>query len=203
MFTIFAKIFKKIRHGSIFYFTKGIFSSLGLMRLRKKFGFDRWHISPKEFRPYALDIIRYINSTIDPDGTVVEIGCGLGEIIRNIKARFLFGYDTSEPVITAASQLDKKAKVVFKIGSFTDVKKMKIDFLITVNFIHEISSSELRNLFEVVCSENDIHYLLVDYIKGEGYPFTHDHSVIPENYLKVYESGLYEFDRKIVVYEKE
>ena len=43
-----------------------------------KYHFDEWHISPKELRPYAMDLVEYINSNIDVDATVVEIGCGLG-----------------------------------------------------------------------------------------------------------------------------
>jgi len=202
MISILKKIQKKIKSRSILIFIKGAIRSIYFIFLRKKYGFDRWHISPKEFRPYAFDLIRYINSNVESEGTIVEVGCGLGEIVRNIKSHYLYGFDVSDSVIRAAKYLDKKGKVIYKVGSFMEISDLKIDYLVAVNFIHGIASSDLRKLFETVCSKNDIRHLVVDYVKGDGYPFHHDKSIIPENYKQVYESGMYDFERKIVVYFK-
>lgn len=56
--------------------------------LGRRYGFREWHISPINERAYAVYIVRTVDRLIREkkiqEGSIVEIGCGLGEIIGNI-----------------------------------------------------------------------------------------------------------------------
>ena len=55
------------------------------MQMINKYHFDPWHLSPYEWKEYAQACVRYLNTRNCK--TVVDIGCGLGEVLRYIKAR--------------------------------------------------------------------------------------------------------------------
>lgn len=64
--------------------TVGKLKKMSLRAFKNVFGYGEWHISPINERQYAIDIVKWINDFISM-GTIVEIGCGIGEIIGNIK----------------------------------------------------------------------------------------------------------------------
>lgn len=55
--------------------------------LYKIFNFDEWHVSVIGERPYAMEVVKYINRFLRENTEykrgrkVVEIGCGLGDIV--------------------------------------------------------------------------------------------------------------------------
>ena len=53
------------------------------------FRFDKWHLNTFKERNYAQSIVKYLNdNTSRQKLNMVEIGCGLGDIIRNIKINY-------------------------------------------------------------------------------------------------------------------
>src|SRR4051812_17445146 len=67
----------------------------------RMFELDPWHANaPYSCRPYKKSVVDLVNS-LKPE-RVVEIGCGLGEILVRIQARHRFGLDTDADVIRAA-----------------------------------------------------------------------------------------------------
>ena len=76
--------------------------------LQKRDKFDPWHtLSTIYSRDYAKWIINNLNQLLNEDdgSWVVEVGCGLGEIIGNINWPHKAGYDLDEGVIKAAKFL--------------------------------------------------------------------------------------------------
>lgn len=140
------------------------------MILMRKYQFEEWHVLPINFRPYAIRIVDYLNE--QKTGRVVEIGCGLGEIIGNINTHERLGYDIDSRVILAAKKIYRK--VVFHTGSFEDVKNQKVDYLITVNFIHNIPPEELREKYLGLIENNEIKHIILDVVYGKGYKYKHD-----------------------------
>ena len=56
--------------------------------LYKIFGFGEWHLIPYEDKEYAQDVVQQLNKYlegINEDVYIVEVGCGLGDIIKRIK----------------------------------------------------------------------------------------------------------------------
>lgn len=186
-------------------FIKGVFRRIYYKHLRTKFLFDVWHISPLELRPYASKIVEWGNSK--KFNCVVEVGCGLGEIIRNIHAAHTYGFDIDANVIQAANYLNKEKRCVFNKGSFNEagkIKEHKINCLIAVNFIHAISYLELKNILNTFIDKNEVDYIIVDEVRENCYKYNHDFSqIMPKSYALEKQYGPYKAQRYIKIYRKQ
>ena len=138
--------------------------------LQCRYRFSEWHITPINFRPYAIGILEYLNK--QPKKKVVEIGCGLGEIVGNLSGCERVGLDLDAGVIKAAGRLYRNTN--FVVGTFENVKNQKIDYLITVNFIHGIPSEELKEKYRYLCMNNDIKHIILDITDSPNYQYIHD-----------------------------
>lgn len=152
-------------------------------KLRKKFNFGEWHEEPYELRPYALDIKNYVNRltrNIGMPSCVCEIGCGLGDIIRNICAEKKYGIDISKEAIECASFLNGGVhyRTEFHVGSFESVGSLVnsriVNVLITVNFIHNIEPAVLKNYYDDIMKEKKVDRIILDTIDSPGYMYFHD-----------------------------
>lgn len=161
----------------------GAIKKLYFIFLQRCFKFDPWHITPINFRPYAQQIVKYINEEciVKENDIVVEIGCGLGEILHYIKSTQRKGYDISKEAISAARLLDRKIK--FKRGTFTEVSEKKVDVLITVNFIHGIDGDSLKRYYECLIRKCQPKYIVVDEVRSKEYQYNHKfEEIIPDYY---------------------
>ena len=118
--------------------------------LQKRFQFADWHLTPINERPYAIEVVEYVQKYAAERNLncIVEIGCGLGSIIGNIKTSTFFmgkrrGFDIDNNSIRTARLLHPFVK--FVNGSFCNVQEERIDCLIMVDFIHKIPEDNLRN----------------------------------------------------------
>lgn len=181
-------------------FAVGLIKKPYYKQLQRKYTFDVWHTTPYEFRNYAIKIVRYVNQS-NPS-CVCEIGCGIGDIIRNIKAGEKWGVDISKEAILCAQHLDKKTKYVE--GGFEyaiDNLPNKIDCLITVNFIHNISPDLLREYYHDLINKHEISEMIVDSVDAQGYMYCHDFASL----IKEYEEAKTIFEhegRKVLVLRK-
>lgn len=68
-------------------------------RLQRIFGFAPWHVDPYDYRPYAKWMVEKLSRMLEDgrcgDGEIVEIGCGLGDIISNNLTDFLTDNDVA------------------------------------------------------------------------------------------------------------
>src|ERR1700757_3230744 len=75
--------------------------------LQRAYGFDRWHVGHAG-EAYAADIVRYLNAWPAADrGSVVEIGCGLGDILRHLACGNRLGLDRDPGALGAARLLSR------------------------------------------------------------------------------------------------
>ena len=148
--------------------------------LRLVFNFDKWHVNNNKYnRLYKLIIAEKI-SKLDLD-VVVEIGCGMGDVISSIKAREKVGYDITKNIIKAASIRYFFNSVNFKVGEINDVEEKNIGALIMVNWIHNIEQNELRSM--IINIINNITYLVVDVIDNKyqkNYKYIHNFKFLKE-----------------------
>lgn len=161
-----------------FTYFVGLFKRTKYIKLQKKYGFDEWHITPYELRPYAYCLVGFLNS-LQRINNVVEVGCGLGDIIRNINAPCKYGYDISMSVINCAKQIDSNhrgGKTTFICGGFEDVKEFDkpIDVLITVNFIHNIPIKDLEFYYKRIFKINNVKGIVFDSVEADGYKYNHE-----------------------------
>jgi SAM-dependent methyltransferase len=146
--------------------------------LSKVYGFESWHKYYRD-KPYARAIIAYCNS-LPMRGSVLEIGCGLGDIIRRLRFDTKTGYDRSPEVVRAAR--------IFSALTFANTKFREFDFIesavdgsydviIMVNWLHDIAAEKLapriRRIFQ--CNLKPGGRLIIDTIANNpDYPFNHD-----------------------------
>lgn len=153
-------------------------------QLQSEYGFDNWHIQPYELRPYAWDIVGCVNESKLKNSSVCEIGCGLGDLIRNLDMQEKNAFDLSPEVISCAKMLDKRhkgAKTEYHVGSFQEASEhlQKASLLITVNFIHGIPPEELRQCYKTLLQRVDVGNIIADTV--EGYRYCHDfQQLLPE-----------------------
>jgi trans-aconitate methyltransferase len=150
---------------------------LALGLLQRCYGFDHWHTqAPLSARPYRKTIAQVVNA-LQPE-CVVEVGCGLGVILSLVKARHRHGYDLDAAAISAA-RLIRSRSILFSQGDLSSVSEARLDVLILVNWIHDISPDKLSEWLYPLLPRT--RYLLLDAIdpdNSSGYRWTHDFSFL-------------------------
>jgi len=128
-----------------------------------------WHTESNIYcRPYKWRVIEVANS-LNPN-SVIEIGCGLGEIISRVKAQYRVGIDIDKSAIYFANKLNKGP--IYIEGSFDSVLTLQvneIDLLIMVGFIHAISMDTLSFHINQILDSKRCKYIITD-IYREDYP---------------------------------
>ena len=151
---------------------------LWLGALRRVLGFDAWHASaPYSCRPYKRLIVKMADS-VTPS-VVVEVGCGLGDIVSRVKARERFGFDTDTAVVTAARCLHPLSTRWIH-GDTASVARVipaqhRIDCLIMVNWIHNLSPEQLAACVLPLLPR--VGFLILDALDADApasYCFRHD-----------------------------
>ena len=131
-----------------------------------------------------MDVVDYINSRVKKEETVVEVGCGLGETISSIDCFKKYGYDRSAEVIRAAKLIDRnKCPTIFKTGSFEIPVGLEIKYLITLNFLHDFSSEQVIEWFNLIIENNNVLNIIVDELEYDQYFMLHKYdSLLPIRY---------------------
>jgi len=154
--------------------------------LYKIFNFDRWHSQTIVGNHYVPLIIKTVNSSNAIN--VVEIGCGLGEIILNVDAKNKLCLDQSQEVLNAASFISKLKfkKAVFNKFDFSNNSLQgKYDVIIMVNWPHVINEKILKDKFSILFNENlnNLGFIIIDTVADENYRHNHDINLITENLI--------------------
>ena len=141
-------IFKRLGFPKVFIC---LFQKIYYLALSKIFKFDVWHASaPFSCRPYKSEVVDLVNSL--KSTSVIEVGCGLGDIISRINCSKCYGVDKDSNVINAARKINGNVRYfVSDIGSVQRVIDCNetIELLIMVNWPHGV---EWKNLSSSVLS---------------------------------------------------
>lgn len=172
--------------------------------IQKIFHFRKWHISPINEREYAIWIVDELNIK-KIDKKVVEVGCGLGEIIGNINAKYKIGFDIQKEAIAAAQILHPFTK--FISGGFSKIVNLDIEYLIIVNFTHGMDSENLRRKINTLDRKNNIKNIIMDVSCGPNYKYQHNlEKIIGSNYKIIKKSKQFFYGstgkRWIEIYER-
>jgi SAM-dependent methyltransferase len=149
--------------------------------LRLFFGFDDWHLSPLRDRPYARDIIGFLNALPPEHRTsALEIGCGLGDIIRRLDFARRTGLDRDDRVLRAArflARVQRRKSITFAGFTFPETALAgRYNVIVMVNWIHEIHPDVLRPKIEEFAHNNLSAggFIVVDTVSDHDYPYQHD-----------------------------
>jgi hypothetical protein len=133
-----------------------------LRRLRERFGFDPWHASaPYWCRRYKRDAVATANA-LSPR-VVVEVGCGLADIVSRISAPVRYGMDIDESVLAAAREI--APAVHFQWGSLDRIGLLPephIDLLVALNWLHNVDEDTIVSWLVPCIDSGKIRRFLVD-----------------------------------------
>ena len=136
--------------------------------LQKIYGFNSWHLGPLSEKRYAVDIIDKVEEITSEDKSpIVEIGCGRGDIIGNIRHPRKIGIDLSPEVIKAARLFHHDTE--FIAGGFDKTDFGDISCLIMVNFIHAICPNEMHSYMKNVFTRNNVKFVCFDVLTNIEY----------------------------------
>jgi hypothetical protein len=146
-----------------------------LSALRPAFGFDKWHSGANYAnRPYKKLVVDLANSLTS--NVVVELGCGLGDIVSRIRAKRRFGVDPEPSVIRAARFLHPFG-VEWICGDATALPIIapgeRINCLLAINWIHMISRDDLAKALTPLIDRTD--YFILDKFNYDLQPGRFDH----------------------------
>lgn len=168
----------------------GLYSLLQLafMRLRispngllqRIYGFNTWHINPYSKRPYAKAIVSHLNKR-SARQSVLEIGCGLGDILRRLDFKNKKGLDREQAVLNAAAFMTKfhnasNGTVSYKIFDLLDDEiNGTFEAIIMVNWIHEIPPQILAEKFNTLFTAHlkPGGELIFDVLDNPDYKYNH------------------------------
>lgn len=140
-------------------------------------GFDKWHLGSLEGRLYALPMINRINEMIRsgelPSGMIIEVGCGLGDIISSVQWKDKLGYDIDRKAIRAARILHPLTR--FRVGTFDAIRDEKISVLMALNFLHRVNDEDCFRYFSELISFNKVEVIVVDAVQSPPYQYVHDY----------------------------
>ena len=146
--------------------------------LQRKYSFDVWHaVTPYEARSYKKTVVE-LASKLEVD-SVVEIGCGLGEILARIDSKNKFGVDRELAVIDAANHLYKKQCQFYDIDLDDFIAEFPHDnfeLLIMVNWVHEIPWVNLKQKIKDIHTKFHNKFLLIDAVDNTAEGFQHYHN---------------------------
>lgn len=171
-------------------------------QLRKSWerhGFDVWHVENNIYnRPYKFQLANELSDL--GLNSIVEVGCGFGEILVHTHAKTKIGYDIDPKVIQAASEMYDE--VTYKVGGLNDITENSFECLLLFNWIHNLSEEDLE--ISVQKLQGKMKYLVVDQIKQgtPGYRFYHTFDFLLKSDFSLLKTISVEKDvRNILIYK--
>lgn len=141
--------FKKLFSIGLLRYVKCTLRKRKLKKLKKIFNFTNWHYEACfECRPYKKQILNIVNQ-IAPD-TIVDIGCGLGEILSKTNSKYKYGIDPDLSVIRAEylypniKFYNGDSEYMFKIMDSYKIKTPSQSLLIASNWTHNINKKDIE-----------------------------------------------------------
>jgi 2-polyprenyl-3-methyl-5-hydroxy-6-metoxy-1,4-benzoquinol methylase len=126
------------------------------------FKFNKWHFRSTYYcSPYKKNVVDIINRNISNSDILVEVGCGIGEIIRRINCKTRIGIDRSKKVINAAKFYNRKEDIEFISGSFNSINST-FDHILLLNFTHEIPKKKLIKILKKIIAKHNPKTIFID-----------------------------------------
>jgi SAM-dependent methyltransferase len=170
-------------------------------------GIERWHAGGEERHPYRQEILHRLHARAPT--SVLEIGCGLGDILCRVPACRRLGCDVSARVLWAA-RLSHPLQWLLRGTRFATLRlgdpvQGHFDAVVCVNFIHIISPADLQTALRALARDNLAPggVLVFDVVSNPQYRHNHDPAFLLKDLgLDAEVVGGFEFGRSLVFARK-
>lgn len=173
--------------------------------LQRVYGFDDWHVGHAN-ESYVSDVVRYLNARPESARqSVVDIGCGTGDIVRRLRFRHRLGLDRDAGVLAAA-------RVLAFPQSSTDLRFERFEFptgtlagahdaIIMVNWTHLVEPGQLRLVLQCYAAEHlrPDGVVVIDTVNDPAYTHAHDVHALALKGMAIELLGQYSRGRRVWV----
>ena len=149
-----------LRLKKIFKLTRIIFSRIVLRVLSFGLKVPNWHLNATfESRDYKRKVIKISN--MYKTNFVIEIGCGIGEILGRLNASQKYGFDINKDTLILCKRLNKNIKTIHNdimsnnqkiLEIINSSEKDETILIIMVNWLHEYSEIKVKKMLESILS---------------------------------------------------
>lgn len=171
-----------------------------LMRI---FKFENWHRYSLYDRLYGLEIIKYCNNCKHKN-RIIEIGCGLGDLLRNIHFKKRIGLDSEKNVLKAArlyAYITFQFDISYQLFNFPSTPLIgKHDIILMVNWNHQIAPDLLKKYFVEYFNNNlnENGCIIMDTVDNKDYEYNHDINFLTDSIdCELTKLGTYTYNRSI------
>ncbi|GAA4229531.1 SAM-dependent methyltransferase [Streptosporangium album] len=143
-----------------------------LSPLLSAYGADKWHLRgfhTTNYKKIAVALSREVSGSAR---VVVEVGCGLGDIVSRVKAYRKFGYDVDSATISCARLLRRlrRPDTSYRVGSFDSLVHLEfesIDLLIAMGWLHYMPDEWIEENLRSLLTSKRVRYIMVDEFPGQ------------------------------------
>ncbi len=156
-----------------------------IILLRARYGFPAYNISTaypcREYKSVTAALAESLSPAV-----VVDVGCGLGEVLAHIKAERRYGFDIN-PAALRAARFWHSRKIVFAEGSFFDaasiaapVKEPEISLMIMNNWVHGCDFEKFKNGILEIAALKPVRYIIFDFFRAGYNPGSQNYAYSPD-----------------------
>ena len=168
--------------------------------LTKKYKINKWHaFNNTSNRLYKREIISFCNEKNFQ--TVLDYGCGFGDIIKAIKAKKKFAYDNDPKIKKISKELFNQNFINFVNEKKLNSIKKTLDCVLFINFLHDYNPTKVK---EIIYPFKDSKFILLDAIKPgvKGFKYFHNYNFMKKKYKIRKKTFEHEPDRSFFILEK-
>ncbi len=138
--------------------------------LQENVGFSHHQMIDEAIQKVQNYVIETERTYVPPDGNVLDIGCGVGLYMKNLKSNNIFGIDLSKSFLEECQRIVPTAKT--SLGNYLEIEfeKGKFDYIYSISVIEYVPPSKIKKFIEKTYNElKNNGILLIQYPHAMSY----------------------------------
>jgi ubiquinone/menaquinone biosynthesis C-methylase UbiE len=135
----------------------------------RRFGYGGYKYIPGRWKPVAEQIIKTYN--LNNDSKILDVGCGKGFLLYELKllipSLIIEGFDVSSYGISNAPESIRDDLFIHNAAKPYPFKNKEFDLVISINALHNLKISKLKNAFQECQRVANNGYIAVESYRNE------------------------------------